>query len=289
MRNPETTASRRLQWALFATFLATLIWVPAARHLLPSGQESGPRAGAFAELFANGEVAPASGLLAANLRLQERIESFEGRLEETSPLRALTLPRVQLLLAKLGGVGNETVYLGREGWLFLRQGFDYLTGPAFLDPKVLERRRRAAPAWRPTPHPDPRPAILDFHRQLAERGIRLMLLPAPTKAMLHPEALATGLDASEGLQNPSFQAFASEMKAARIEIFDPTPLLLQLRESGGEAFLRTDSHWSPEAVDTVARHLAERLRAMDLPCEARRSAGAGRPPLSPASATWSEP
>ena len=275
-----TSSSGTGRHAVFVVaFLGTLAYVLLSQHLLPSGERWGPRAGAFADLFAAGDAPPAAGFLAANRRLEQRIDDFERALEEESHLRATTLADVQLLLAAAGGVGNESVYLGRDGWLILRQGFDYLTGPPFLDPRTLERKRRAGPSWQPTPRPDPRPAILDLHRQLAARDIELVLLPTPTKPMIHPEALRPEALRPEALrpealrsgvagvpQNPSFRDFRRELEARGITVFDPVPTLLDdLRDTGREQYLRTDSHWSPGAVDAVARDLAGLLGSMDLP------------------------
>ena len=73
------------------------------------------------------------------------MDAFERGLEDASTLRR-ALPAAQQLMSAWGGVGNEQVYLGRDGWLFYRPGVDYLTGPGFLSPAVLERRRRSGPS-----------------------------------------------------------------------------------------------------------------------------------------------
>ncbi len=269
MRVTDTSSpGRRRQGVFVAAFLVTLLYVPISQHLLPSGDDRGPRGGPFADLFAEAETPAPTSFGVANRQLKMRLDTIERRLEDESHPRAVALPGVQLLLAAAGGVGNESVYLGRDDWLLLRAGFDYLTGPPFLDPRSLERRRRAAPAWRPAPRPDPRPAILDLHRQLAARGIRLLLLPAPTTPMIHPEPLRAALaesTAAAGLQNPSFQAFRGELEAHGVLIFDPVPTLLEnLRETGREQYLRTDSHWTPEGVDAVASDLADHIRQVEL-------------------------
>ena len=263
-----------------ALCLASLLFVPLSQHLLPSGDERGLRAGPFADFVAavsgmsTGTEAAAHGrsetgtwarFLGVNRALKQQIDDLERELERISHLKEQALPTAQWLLLAYGGVGNERVYPGKGGWLYLRGGFDYLTGPPFLDPSVLRRRRLDAPAWRPTPEPDPRPAILDFHRQLQDRGIHLLLLPAPTKAMVHPEPLAARLP-DRGLHNPSFETFRSELEGAGVTVFDPVPAMRQShRETGQDQFLRTDSHWSPEGLDAVAGALAEQIRQLDLP------------------------
>jgi alginate O-acetyltransferase complex protein AlgJ len=255
--------------------LFSLLLVPLFQHLLPSGEEWGPRAGPFADLAAavasldagagveEGQGA-ARRLLRVNRALKRHMDDFERQLERASAIHEQAYPFVQWLLLAYGGAGNETIYPGAGGWLYLRAGFDYLTGPPFLDPAALRRRRLAAPAWQAPPEPDPRPAILEFHRQLAERGIHLLILPAPTKPMVHPEPLSARLS-EEGLQNPSFRRFRDQLEAAGVTVFDAAEAMVRARrETGGEQFLRTDSHWSPEGLDAVARALAERIRGLGL-------------------------
>ena len=86
--------------------------------------------------------------------------------------------------------------------------------------------------------------------------------------MIHPESVRPALAQSAApaaLQNPSFRAFHEELAAHGVEIFDPALTLLEnLRETGREQYLRTDSHWAPEAVDAVARDLADRIHSLEL-------------------------
>ena len=74
-------------------------------------------------------------------------------------------------------------------WLFYRPDVEYLTGRGFLEDEVLGRRRAAASEWTERPQPDPRPAILAFHRELAALGITLIVMPTPVKPAIHPEKL----------------------------------------------------------------------------------------------------
>ncbi len=241
-----------------------LIAVPLAGGI---GGDAGSAFGRFARSLPgrpDPAISLADGLLAANRSLLARMDDFERGLEDASVLRR-ALPAAQRLLSTLGA-GNEKVYLGRGGWLFYRPGVDYLTGPGFLSSAVLERRRRSGPGWQEAPQPDPRRAILDFHRQLADRGVGLLVMPVPTKAMIYPDALAPAFPVDEGalasLQNPSFDRFRSVLEGRGVEVFDPAASLIRGRQAGEEVFLRTDSHWSPAGLDAVARDLAARLRQL---------------------------
>ena len=265
-------------WLFVVACLLSLLLVPFFQHLPPPGKESGSGAGPFADFAAavaslDTVAAEAAGegtarrFLRANRALKQHMDDFERQLEDASAIHERAYPFVQWLLLAHGGAGNETVYPGAGGWLYLRAGFDYLTGPPFLDPGVLRRRQRDAPAWLGPPEPDPRPAILEFHRQLAERGIHLLILPVPTKPMVHPEPLGGRLPdtVDRGLQNPSFGAFRDQLEAAGVTVFDAAGAMIRARrEAGAEQFLRADSHWSPEGLDAVARGLAERVRGLGL-------------------------
>src|SRR5690606_33941028 len=86
--------------------------------------------------------------LAGNRRLLAAMNDFEDALERESRLAMAVQPRVQELLVRRGGAGNEQAYLGRDGWLFFRPDVDYATGPPFLAPRTLERRARGGDAWK---------------------------------------------------------------------------------------------------------------------------------------------
>ena len=180
------------------------------------------------------------------------IHRFETELEEQSWLVEDLLPPVQLFLTGGLGMGNPQVYVGRDGWLFYRPAVDSLTGPGFLDPAALEERRLGGDAWDEPVEPDPRPALLALHRQLAARGIRLLVLPTPVKAAIHPERL-TPRSARLPLRNPSEEELFRSLEAEGIAVLDVAPMVPQ--------YLATDSHWTPEGMDRVAQALADRVRA----------------------------
>ena len=75
----------------------------------------------------------------------------------------------------------------------------------------MQRRAASGKEWQSPPRPDPRPAILDFQRQLAERGIRLVLMPTPVKPMIHPEQFVPDC-ADAPLQNLSYHRLMNDHK-----------------------------------------------------------------------------
>jgi alginate O-acetyltransferase complex protein AlgJ len=212
-------------------------------------------------------------LLATNRELLGTLHGFEDRLEDDSvAARALAGP-FQTGLWALGS-GNEQVYVGRGGWLFYRPGVDLVTGPGFLEPRQLARRAAGAA----TPIPDPVPALAELAAALADRGIRLLVMPAPTKAAVHPERLAEVPPTARPLQNPSMGELAQRVEAAGAAFFDPAPLLAAAaREQDRAQFLARDSHWSPGAVERVARGLAARAREVAGPFAAAPASYFRRP------------
>ncbi|MDH3745274.1 MAG: hypothetical protein OES47_09250, partial [Acidobacteriota bacterium] len=117
-------------------------------------------------------------------------------------------------------------------------------------------------------------ALLRFAGQLADRGIRLLVLPVPGKNVIHPgPLLPPGRVVRPPLHNPSFGALMSRLEAAGVATYDPTDDLLALAASGRPVFLRGDSHWTPHAVERAAAEVARRveklavLRERDPPSE----------------------
>lgn len=186
----------------------------------------------------------------------ERISAFEEDLKKNSVLtQALLSPAQEVLTGKLG-VGNEKAYLGMPGWLFYRPDVDYLTADGFLNPYVLRSRRHASAEVQP----DPVKAIVDFKEQLAARGITLIVMPMPTKPMIHPEMLVGPKELGIKLQNPSYEAFKSALASNKVELYDPTDLLLSRAQRGEKQYLETDTHWTPEAMAAVAKDLSDRIQ-----------------------------
>ncbi len=202
-----------------------------------------------------------SSVIDANRIFLQRINEYEDNLEDASLAGQLIRPTIQSFMAAHLGVGNEQAYVGRDAWLFFRPGMDYLTGPGFLDEHQLARRAAAGTEWRAAPQPDPRKAILDFERQLNERGIELIVMPTPIKPTVHPEQFSARYEGvNTALHNPSYDRFIEELKAAQITVFDPSELLVRRKtESGNAQYLATDTHWRPEAMDAAAKELARRL------------------------------
>lgn len=236
----QTTISRVTGLGLVVALLVTIVIVPIVQtvHELGEGQTPGALA-VFTETPS-----------------EQNFLEYERALEDASIIGEAVLPAMQSQLVKLGA-GNEQAYLGPDGWLFYRPGFDYVTGRGFLHPDVLRARRLGGKSWDTPPQPDPTPAIVSFRDQLRSRGIELVLMPTTVKPQLDP----TGATSAERpLHNPSYAAWLEQMQAAGVRVFDPGTIL-----AGHERpFLKTDTHWTASAMRAVAAGLASQIRG-DLP------------------------
>jgi len=300
---------------LVAAFLAAIATVPIIE--IVAARAADPAAGTWSQFrdlpehvrsHLSGVAAPGATLwrriVLANREVLARLSSFERALDDESLLgRTLRQPAQRLMVGWLGS-GNEQVYVGHDGWLFYRADVEYITGQPFLDPTQLDRRAAAASEWTTPPQPDPREAIIRFHRDLDARGIRLIVMPTPLKPGVHPEMLAGVTAPTRVLQNRSFPALVEDLRRAGILVFDPGDRLAAAR-SANPRYLMTDTHWLPETMEEVAELLGafieahvpmpaatdpayrlERLEVRNLGDTARMLELPEHDPVFPAEAVW---
>jgi len=261
----RTQVSRPLAIALVGAFLLTVAGMPLVQVAYeaaawawgrrdtpwPSALEvfqSIPRAAAVADDSEGGVV---DRVLEFNRALADELKNWQRLSKQQSLLVEKVVPKANAILTGYLGAGSEEVYVGRGGWLFYKPDVDYVTGPGFLDEKVMARRREQGV------HPDPRRAVLDFNRQLQSRGITLIVMPAPVKPMVQAEALSIAFPADGPvLQNPSYAQFKADLEREGVLVFDVAEALRASHvEVGRDWFLRTDTHWRPEGVELAAKLL----------------------------------
>ena len=257
----STEFTRGTRVALVVVFLAAIVSVPLAQLYAAFRQPdriTRLTSGLLGLVPEKARVKAVSGVVSAARLLPppSQIKKIEDDWEQNSVVGEALLPPVQSLMLALG-LGNEKVYLGRDGWLFYRADFDYVTGRGFLDPKVLKRRASSGGEGK-VPEPDPVKGIIDFREQLAARGIALIVMPAPVKLTIYPEFLAGGGSGHWLVQNPSFDDFKRQLGQAGVAVFDPVDLLGNVKASTPEAklYLETDTHWTPPAMELTATELA---------------------------------
>ncbi|AGP34225.1 hypothetical protein BE04_43385 [Sorangium cellulosum] len=235
-----TDVSRGAAWLLTLLFLGAIYAVPLAQAYLEKreGEES-----SLADLVRRPPTA-------------ENLRQVEKGIEDASYVKSWVQPRVQLLLTRLGRVGNKLAIVGHGGWLYFTPGVLHVSGPGFLEPEVLRgRAREALDAGQEPIHPDPRPAILAFQQALAQRGIRLVLLPMPDKAGIEPGPLVGRDGRVEMAQNVDYDRFLSELRAAGVAVLDARRSVPEPRTE--PLFLAQDTHFTPGYMERIARDLGQ--------------------------------
>jgi len=176
----------------------------------------------------------------------ENFRAYENELQETSVTARYLRPWVQAFQFFAFRDGGAKALLGRDGWLFYQPGVNVLT-------------QRRAPRD-PSPA-DATKAIVDFRDHLADRGIRLILMPTPNKESIYPEKLSPFAEAPTRILSRETRALLDQCRAAGIEMVDLFALYREARQSSAEPlYLRQDSHWSPRGMSLAAAAVAELIR-----------------------------
>jgi hypothetical protein len=169
--------------------------------------------------------------------------------------------RVEELLAPNAKKG---VYVGSEGWLFLRTEIQGAAGLSPCPPPG-EGDKAGSPGRTAGEPADALAAIDDFAEQLRRRGIPLLFVLIPPKFDIYPDRLFAdfeplALDLGEGQRH-----FLAELARRGIPVLDLAPLFRAERAKNTEPLYGAqDTHWTSYAARLAARAIAARLRAMGI-------------------------
>jgi len=153
---------------------------------------------------------------------------------------------------------------GRDGWFFL--------------PAEIRHLATAAQAPTLTGENDPLPAILDFNKSLAAKGIRLVILPVPEKSLIRADQLFAAADvaAAAGYAKATGR-FIDALKKLGVDVMDAVPVLTaeaaRAAKGGDPVYCKTDSHFTPHTTAVLARAIADHLREV-APDAVRKTADA---------------
>jgi hypothetical protein len=207
----------------------------------------------------------------ANLR------RLESDLESKCRLARAVRPSVQYARFVLFQDAGDQALLGQDGWFFYRPAVQYLVEPcpsAGHAPGGTPKRSLSVAF----PQNDICTAIVSFHDELAKRGIKLLVMPAPDKSSIYPEMLTVRLDKTPESVNPTTRQVLTRLKQAGVEVIDlfnvyASGVSAGVSVLGGETnppsalrppqltryYLAQDSHWSPEGMRLAAEAVGRRL------------------------------
>ncbi len=159
----------------------------------------------------------------------------------------------RMLAARATGLSaaGQSAVRGRDGFLFLTSELhSYAQGPFW--------GKSAAKASVAEKNQDPLTAIVDFHRQLKQAGVQLILVPVPGKVVTYPDKLEAAVTPNAGL-DAAHRDFYALLRKQGIVVIDLLPEMLALRRKGTAVHCQQDSHWTPAVVALAARKLRREI------------------------------
>jgi len=167
------------------------------------------------------------------------LRQFESRLESDCRLAQAVRPWMQYARFILFEDAGDKALVGRDGWFFYRPGVQYLTE-------------------RYSPPEDLFTAITSFRDDLAKRGVKLLVMPAPNKASIYPEMLTAGAAKPVNTKTRDVLTKLSESGVEIVDLFESYDKA-RLAPGSPDYYLAQDSHWSPEGMRLAAEAVARRL------------------------------
>lgn len=170
---------------------------------------------------------------------------------------------------------NTPVLAGEHGWFCLTANLRLLAAEKFWGDAASKISRSRNPKWA-----DPIPAIVDFHRQLEQRKIKLLLLPIPPKAAIYPDKFFPETDLHEADSAPFLHRFYDELRGKGVDVIDLTSTFLTNRTSEhGALYCKSDSHWSGIGCVLAAQAIAQKIHG---------TLASAEPPRQEFSSEWKE-
>jgi len=184
------------------------------------------------------------------LPTKDNLRMFENDLEKSCRLAEKLRPSVQYVQFLLLGEMGDKSLMGRSGWFFYKPAVEYLIEPL--------------PADSGYGRADVLSTIISFRDQLAQLGIKLLVVPAPNKASIYPEMLTRRAEGSQLPVNPKTIDILSKLRESGVEIVDLFSLFAEARKSlspgdNTRYYLAQDSHWSPDGMRLAAQAVAKKI------------------------------
>jgi len=202
----------------------------------------------------------------------KNLRQFERNLEDKSWFQQTLRPKMQQLLFQTLSDPGTKALLGRNGWLFYRPDVRYLVEPNRREVDRSESRWVQPPDGS-TYRDNVIRAIVRFRDQLKERGIELLVLPAPGKPSVYPDRVTRRAVGKEQEFRSPTEEMLEVLRKHGVETVNLFARFREYRKSAPaqDLFLVRDTHWTPTGTKVAADAVALRLRELGwAPQEARQ-------------------
>ncbi|OGR17973.1 MAG: hypothetical protein A2X81_15150 [Desulfobacterales bacterium GWB2_56_26] len=164
-------------------------------------------------------------------------------------------PNLRETSRELAAKSPGSVVEGVDGWLFFKEELEHLAVGQFWGETAATASRVKDKA-----NADPLPAIVEYSKLLAEKGITLYLMPVPPKALIYPDKLSATLDPKSAAEELTlYREFYAKLTAGGVKIIDLLPDLTANRDKA-QLYCRTDTHYSGAGLALFAKAAAEAIK-----------------------------
>lgn len=201
---------------------------------------------------------------------EPNLRQYERTLESASWAQQALRPVWQQALWRTFGSTTADAVAGRDGWMFYRPDLRYLLEPDRRDPPAIDG------IWvRPGDSKLCRDAVVDqivrFRDQLAERGIKLLVMPVPGKPAVYPDRLTTRVSGPLQAISLPTRLLLNRLSSRLVQVVElPFETIRRSEPSYPQLYLERDTHWSPSGMKRAAAMTATAVRQLvDLPRPSR--------------------
>lgn len=165
---------------------------------------------------------------------------------------------VGAFLWSFGGTAKASspVVSGTDGWLFLKKELRFLN----IGPFWGEQAKTASQATRADAR-DPTPAIVAFNQALSEKGVTLLLVPVPPKALIYSEYVP---DADKGKGwGVNLDQYYTILRDKGVRVLDLRQTFYALKKKQDNLlYCQGDTHWSGYGITVAAGQIAKVIESL---------------------------
>ena len=168
----------------------------------------------------------------------------------------LVLAGILLSTTGVAAKASSPVVVGSDGWLFLKKELRFLN----VGPFWGEQAKTASQAKRVDAR-DPTPAIVAFNQALAEKGVTLLLVPVPPKALIYSEYVP---DADKGKAwGTNLDQYYTILRDKGVRVLDLRQTFYAVKKKQDKLlYCREDTHWSGYGVTVAADQIAKEIESL---------------------------
>ncbi|MBK9577132.1 MAG: hypothetical protein IPK50_04480 [Fibrobacterota bacterium] len=236
--------NRLVEWATIASLLLVVVGIPLAQAVNDLRKEGKLH---LLDLF-------------TRFPSKENLHGWDAEARDRSIFGSAIRPKLLQMQYDLFGNAGAKAVVGKDGWLFYRPDVEFLVRPRMDQERFFLGTFDTMVGGKRVNVKSPLVAIRDVNRQLAARGIHLVVIPVPGKPTIYPEMLSGAMVDSSS--SPTLMLLDS-LRASGVDAVDlVTPLRQAKKVSKKDLYLHRDTHWSPAGVAVAADVISNRLLAL---------------------------